>query len=449
MKGLKFTLFALICSVGLTGIFQSCSKDETDVYGSVYGYVTYGSEPIQAASTTLNPTGSKTTSGSDGRFEYNSLEAGQYTIQVVKSGYKTNVASVTVIPGQSTRIDIQIYPGSSDLTLSKTELNFSTTTDQLTFDVINSGQSDLGWQIQNNTDWVQTMNPSSGTTSSGQNSTVTVTINRALLESGVSYEGTLVVTSNAGDASLTVKAAGEESGNGGDGGGSGNVSSGLLAYYTFDNENCDDSSINGAHGSSANSPAYVADTPSGSGKSLFLNALQNQYVNIPYYFFDSHRSYTISLWIKDFSTGLIFTSISSDYIRSDYPRLAADSNGKFYFYVQYDNFGNTPEFSYEYSNIQDGNWHMVTLTVEDKGGYPGSCEKKLYIDGRLIDTASDSYSQSSQGTPTKMQIGGNNEGKSWNGVKYSATSMYVDNFRIYSRVLSASDVQSVYSADRQ
>ena len=68
-------------------------------------------EPIRTASVTINPGGKKTVTGSDGRFEYTTLEAGQYTLQIAKDGYQTNVGNVTVVPGQTAQCDILLRPG--------------------------------------------------------------------------------------------------------------------------------------------------------------------------------------------------------------------------------------------------------------------------------------------------------------------------------------------------
>ena len=83
----------MFLALGLTA--TSCTEEEPELYGNVHGYVSDEAtgEPIRTASVTINPGGKKTVTGSDGRFEYTTLEAGQYTLQIAKDGYQTNVAT--------------------------------------------------------------------------------------------------------------------------------------------------------------------------------------------------------------------------------------------------------------------------------------------------------------------------------------------------------------------
>jgi len=59
------------------------------------------------------------------------------------------------------------------------------------------------------------------------------------------------------------------------------ITTGLLAYYTFDDGTADDKSGNNLHAILNNSPALISDTPSGKGKALHLNIDLEQFLNIP------------------------------------------------------------------------------------------------------------------------------------------------------------------------
>ena len=70
----------------------SCVKEIEITVGSIQGIVTnaQNNEPIQGVNISLSPTGLSAVTGSDGRYEFTNLAAGQYTVQGVKSGFESN-----------------------------------------------------------------------------------------------------------------------------------------------------------------------------------------------------------------------------------------------------------------------------------------------------------------------------------------------------------------------
>ena len=70
------------------GLFQSCVKDEVETTGTIYGIVndSDNGEPVQDAHVGLSPYGKTANTGSDGSYEFQDLEPGQYTIQISKTG---------------------------------------------------------------------------------------------------------------------------------------------------------------------------------------------------------------------------------------------------------------------------------------------------------------------------------------------------------------------------
>ena len=73
MKKAKLILCVVIaCALCM---FWSCKKEEP--YGQIQGIVTNAStnEPIQGVNISLSPTGLSAVTGSDGRYEFNDLEA--------------------------------------------------------------------------------------------------------------------------------------------------------------------------------------------------------------------------------------------------------------------------------------------------------------------------------------------------------------------------------------
>ncbi len=104
----KIVVFVL-ASVSMLA-FSSCDPVVHETFGEIYGVVSDmdTTEPVEGATIVLSPGGTTRMTGSDGRFEYQSLEPQQYTITVQKSGYSTNRKSVTVVVGEKTEANISI-----------------------------------------------------------------------------------------------------------------------------------------------------------------------------------------------------------------------------------------------------------------------------------------------------------------------------------------------------
>jgi hypothetical protein len=249
-----------------------------------------------------------------------------------------------------------------------------------------------------------------------------------------------VIVSSGGSAEVTVSANNEENGgNGNQNPGGSAITNGLVAYYTFDDGTADDLSELEFHANLINAPDFITDTPNGQGKALFLKATAKQFMNIPVVPFGDQQKFSVSLWLKDFREGLIFTGISSSKYKTDnYPQLYC-INGKFEFLAG-DTFTDFSPFSYGVSPIQDGEWHLVSITTILEN-YEWTM--KLYVDGKLVDTLTQ-YSYNSLKV-SKIQIGGDGDGRINNAI---ATNMKVDNIRFYDRVLDAADVKAIYEAEK-
>lgn len=214
------------------------------------------------------------------------------------------------------------------------------------------------------------------------------------------------------------------------------VPQGLVSYYTFDYDDASDITENELDATLVNDPSFIAETVNGKGKALALNGIKEQFMSIPYNVFKNLTKITVSFWIKDFGAGVIFSAISPDYIRSDHPRLIADTDNMFRFYTGYDNYDQTPSFSYPYTSIQSGKWHHVVVSMNGDTRY-------LYVDGVRTDSNTTS-SWSSSHTCTKICIGGNNEGK----YKLDCMTMKIDNIRFYQRCISDDEVKKIYNSER-
>jgi carbon monoxide dehydrogenase subunit G len=106
---MKKIFLVLSCALFLIGS-NSCSKTEHNLFATLYGVVSdvETGEPISAAAITLSPGGKSQTTGTDGRYEFENLDAAQYTVTVQKSGYQTNRKTVTAVAAERTEANITL-----------------------------------------------------------------------------------------------------------------------------------------------------------------------------------------------------------------------------------------------------------------------------------------------------------------------------------------------------
>jgi len=103
-KGIFLLLIGFICIVPF-----GCSEDETEVSGSIYGYVQdKDGKGLHTVNVTLSPGGKVTATGSDGRYEFNNLKPQQYAVKADKDNYRSDTKTITVIANQSVRGDITL-----------------------------------------------------------------------------------------------------------------------------------------------------------------------------------------------------------------------------------------------------------------------------------------------------------------------------------------------------
>ena len=224
----KFLVLCLFCATVIA--FTGCAKDEEDVTGSIYGIVTDADngEPIKSANVSLNPGGRSTVTGTDGRYEFLDLQPGQYTVQVVKSGYESNTKHITVEVGKTASGDMVLSKASSKLRLNTNTLNFGSGQTSLSFNISNIGTTgSINWSISSSLDWVQ-ISPLSGTTATGKTSEVVVTLLRDQITGPVS--GIITVIADGESLPVTISAGMPSSGDEDlDGSQDGDVSTGTFS----------------------------------------------------------------------------------------------------------------------------------------------------------------------------------------------------------------------------
>lgn len=198
----------LVLAVLLTG----CAKDVVETTGSIYGIVNDADngEPVSGAHVSLNPGGLTANTGSDGRYELSGLEPGQYTVQVSKTGYKTNSKRINVVAGQEASGDMVLERGEARIRLSTSSLSFAEGETSKTFEVMNVGTSgDVSWSIRKTDAWL-TVDPSQGTTGQGKNSAVVVTIDRSQITEDVSTNLLVEGDGESMSVAVTVQADKQE-----------------------------------------------------------------------------------------------------------------------------------------------------------------------------------------------------------------------------------------------
>lgn len=199
---MKRLLYSLI---GIIGIFllSNCAKDQENLSGTISGLVTdytNANTPIAGATVTLNTKGLTKTTGSDGRFEFVSLEPGTYTIQVEANNYQATTKQVTVYAGQTANCDFQLSKGAVNVDLSPITLNFGNTTEQLSFTITNNSTGKLNYTISNIPDFVQ-VSPTTGSVAARGIQAVTVSVvNRTNITTARNGQ----MTVNIGNDSYTI-----------------------------------------------------------------------------------------------------------------------------------------------------------------------------------------------------------------------------------------------------
>lgn len=199
MKKMKLVMgVVLVLALGLFS--TSCKKEVATgkIQGLMTNYAT--SEPIQGVNISLSPTGASAVTGSDGRYEFNNLEPGNYTVQGTKSGFESNTKNITITSGNVSSGDMQLRPAATGFRLNVDYLDFGTNFTQMSFKIINvSTTNAMSWEIVESLNWLET-SPSTGSIQGGQETTVNVAIDRSLL----SQTTTANITVRSADHSVVL-----------------------------------------------------------------------------------------------------------------------------------------------------------------------------------------------------------------------------------------------------
>ena len=158
------------------------------------------------------------------------------------------------------------------------------------------------------------------------------------------------------------------------------------------------------------------------------NVSDNHYINFGTGMLSGDGEFSIMMWINTTSSAQSHilqkrdSSINGEYI------VELKNNGKIRFWTYYYGYKWTVTSS---SAVNDGSWHHLVLVQKNNGG-------QMYLDGSL-DQTDNSGGKVNLGLTLKTYMGG--DLRDYNRY-YSGK---VDDFRIYSRALSASEIQTLYA----
>lgn len=198
--------YRILPALFIVCFWSSCTKDEVETTGTIYGIVndSDNGQPVQDAHVSLTPYGKTINTGSDGSYEFPSLEVGQYTIQISKSGYKTNTKRISVVAGEKASGDMTLQWGTSRIKLNIASLNFSSQSTSKTFTIrnISTSATSVSWSVSKASpvSWLS-ISPASGSTAFGKESTVSVNVDR----SQITKDETAILLVEADGESLSIE----------------------------------------------------------------------------------------------------------------------------------------------------------------------------------------------------------------------------------------------------
>jgi hypothetical protein len=198
------------------------------------------------------------------------------------------------------------------------------------------------------------------------------------------------------------------------------VTSGLLAYYSFDGQNANDyyGNFNGTIQGGVTSSSDISNS---SGYSMQFDG--TGYISLPSNPLQNVTTFTLSFWLKTSQNGGIFL-IPNNFYGYD----LEIRNNKIYRGIN-----NPIDLPLDVSGLLLNNsWHHLIIVETNTNG-----PKSLYIDGSLVITANQNASNMTATEAARI------------GKGYSSFPNFngkMDNVRIYNRALTQSEITEIYNA---
>ena len=166
----------------LTALIMSCTEEERDYTGNIQGIVTESgtTTPLSGVQVSVVNLGTSTTTGSDGQFRFNSIEADSYQLQFKKTGFITNTRNVNVLAGETAKCDVQLEPEKkeAEIEIEPSTLNFGTSQTELSVIITNHGNATTEWSLNLGDNAWLSASPLSGNIASNKTQSIVFSVNR-------------------------------------------------------------------------------------------------------------------------------------------------------------------------------------------------------------------------------------------------------------------------------
>lgn len=344
------------------------------------------------------------------------------------------------VPGKGNRkVDVfasKLSSNSAVLMLGNGSLDFGKSSVSETLRITNAGSNTLLWDLIVEKSWISTDQPD-GAIPPGNSEIITVFVDRANQAEGA-HSGILNFSSNGGNANVSIKMLVDSDVVDP---GSTVVTSGLRAYYTFNDGTTKDLMDNFE---AVNFGAITSDDiPDSNGKSFSFDGIDNflQIAGNPI----KNTNYrtihgTLAFWTKPIGNGSIF-AVPRNGNDQENEFIAGLFNGRIYHSFD---FHSTRDWYWGAfginvgSKIQDGNWHHVVLVYDQ-----ANSKATLFFDG--IQYSHEKYIMDQYLNADLFRVGGD----FYTGTNNRTLGNYsglLDNIRIYNRPLSDSEVKEIFNA---
>ena len=199
-------LYKYFSIIAIISLFTCCAEDIVDVTGSISGIVkdyTTGLT-VENCQVALAPSGNTVFTDANGRYTFDNLNPGTYTLTFTKIGYMDQSASVELLAGQFILKDIQLETTEA-FTVSTSVLDFGDSNATLSFALQNPTATKYDFNIVNNIEWLK-LSQTNGTIQANNKLNITATADRSLVGYG-SYDKTITINymgTTSGNVTLRI-----------------------------------------------------------------------------------------------------------------------------------------------------------------------------------------------------------------------------------------------------
>ncbi|TNE78348.1 MAG: T9SS type A sorting domain-containing protein [Bacteroidetes bacterium] len=213
------------------------------------------------------------------------------------------------------------------------------------------------------------------------------------------------------------------------------LSAGLKVYLKFDGNIADSSGL--GNNPLSQSGSYTNDKFGNSGSALRLNSSNSESLFIADNSILSAQ-YTVSCWVKMESLPSTNDQMVISSLGGNTKESGLSMTNNYYGYSGWGNYTTSQNSSYAYANgtlPNTGEWHHL-ISVRDNNSI------KLYVDGTLQSSFSASESTIYSGGNLGLFIGKRADNSAFANIS-------IDEYRYYSRAISSTEVQILYSISNE